>query len=149
MKAHIDAVRLAQTPEGAVPVVVIGVEEEPDVLPIFIGFTEADAISRGIEATDIGRPLTHDLLLDIIEELGCRVSGIAISGIKDDTYLADIMIDTPRGSVTIDARPSDSLALAARTNAPIQVDDTVFERGRRDSEEFASLTRLRDAVEYR
>lgn len=149
MKAHIDAVRLAQTPDGAVPVVVIGVEHDSDVLPIFIGFTEADAISRGLEASDIGRPLTHDLLLDVIEELGSRITGITISGIREDTYLADIHIDTPRGSVTIDARPSDSLALAARTNAPIEVEPSVYDRGRRDPEQFASLTRLREAVEYR
>lgn len=149
MKAHIDAVRLAPTPDGAVPVVVLGVEDEPDVLPIFIGFTEADAIARGLEAEDIGRPLTHDLLLDIVEELGGRVSTVEISDIRDDTYIADLSLDTPRGTTTIDARPSDSLALAARTNAPIEIERSVFDRGRRDHDEFEAMTPLREAVEYR
>ncbi|MFW6153167.1 MAG: bifunctional nuclease family protein [Halobacteriota archaeon] len=149
MKAHIDAVRLAPTPDGAVPVVVLGVEDDPDVLPIFIGFTEADAIARGLEAEDIGRPLTHDLLLDVVEELGGRIAAVEIVDIRDDTYIADISLDTPRGTTTIDARPSDSLALAARTNAPIEIEPTVFDRGRRDHEEFAALTPLREAVEYR
>ena len=145
MDGHIDAVRLTPTPEGAVPVVVLGVDGESDVIPIFIGFGEAESIDRGLEAEDIGRPLTHDLLLDVIEELGGRISAVTISAIEDDTYIADLHIDTPRGSTTIDARPSDSLALAARTNAPIEVEDYVFEQGRRPADAFEQLTTLREA----
>ncbi|UTF53907.1 bifunctional nuclease family protein [Natronosalvus rutilus] len=148
MKASIDAVRVAGTPQGPVPVVVLGVEGETDVVPIFIGFEEATSIVRGLEAEDIGRPLTHDLLLDVMEELGGRVDRIVVSELfeRDDgqggTYIADLHVQTPRETVVVDARPSDSLALAARTNVPIEVTEGVFEAGRDDSEKFEQLQSL-------
>ncbi|MFC7214361.1 bifunctional nuclease family protein [Saliphagus sp. GCM10025334] len=148
MKASIDAVRVAGTPQGPVPVVVLGVEGETDVIPIFIGFEEATSIVRGLEAEDIGRPLTHDLLLDVMEELGGRVDRIVVSELADSddgqggTYIADLHVQTPRETVVVDARPSDSLALAARTNVPIEVTEGVFEAGRDDSEKFEQLQPL-------
>lgn len=149
MDAHIDAVRVAGTPRGPVPVVVLDVDGEDDVLPIFIGFDEARSIARGMEAMDIGRPLTHDLLLDFIEELGSRIDRIVVSDVTDDgTYLADIHVVTPRDQVVIDARPSDSMALAARTNAPIEIDEAVFESGRKPPTEFDHLDDLRDVAEF-
>ncbi|WP_137289424.1 bifunctional nuclease family protein [Natronorubrum halophilum] len=150
MQASIDAVRVAGTPQGPVPVVVLRVDDEDDVVPIFIGFTEATSIARGLEAEDIGRPLTHDLLLDVMEELGSRIDRVVINEIKerDDgqggTYIADLHLETPRGETVIDARPSDSLALAARTNVPIEITEGVFEGGRDDSEKFEQLEDIRN-----
>lgn len=150
MNASIDSVRVAGTPQGPVPVVVLAVEDEDDVLPIFIGFDEATSIARGLEAEDIGRPLTHDLLLDVVEELGGRIDRIVVSEIEeyDDgrggTYIADLHVNTPRDDVVIDARPSDSMALASRTNAPIEVTESVFESGRDDREKFEELEDIRD-----
>ena len=150
MDATIDAVRVAGTPQGPVPVLVLSVEDESDVVPIFIGFNEATSIAQGLEATDIGRPLTHDLLLDVMEELGGRIDRVVVSEIEErdggegGTYIADLHIETPRGPTVIDARPSDSLALAARTNAPIEVTDDVFESGRDEREKFEQLDDIRD-----
>ena len=153
MKATIDAVRVAGTTEGPVPVVLLGIEDEAedDVLPIYVGFEEAASIARGQDATDIGRPLTHDLLLDVVEELGGRVTKVVVSAIEEHdrggTYVADLHIRTPRDDVVVDARPSDSLALAARTNAPIEIDDAVFESGREDPDRFAELQDIREVSE--
>ncbi|ARS89265.1 bifunctional nuclease family protein [Natrarchaeobaculum aegyptiacum] len=150
MQAAIDAVRVAGTPQGPVPVVVLSVDGEDDVVPIFIGFTEATSIARGLEAEDIGRPLTHDLLLDVMEELGSRIDHVVVSEIErreggpGGTYIADIHVQTPRGETVIDARPSDSLALAARTNASIEVTEAVFEDSRDDSEKFEQLEDIRN-----
>ena len=150
MQASIDAVRVAGTPQGPVPVVVLSVDGEDDVVPIFIGFEEATSIARGLAAEDIGRPMTHDLLLDVMEELGSRLDHIVVSEIeeRDDgqggTYIADLHVQTPRGETVIDARPSDSLALAARTNAPIEVTEAVFEGGRDDTEKFEQLEDIRN-----
>src|SRR6056297_3299174 len=116
MNAEIDAVRVAMTEDGPVPVVVLASDDEEDVLPIFIGFDEAVSIARGLEAEHIDRPLTHDLLLDVIEELGGRVDHVVVSEVRDNTYIADLALNTPRGDAVVDARPSDGLALAARTN---------------------------------
>jgi len=152
MDARIDAVRIAGTPDGPVPVVVLAVEEETDVIPIFIGFEEATSIARGLDAEDIGRPLTHDLLLDVIEELGGRVTRVTVSEIEEreagGTYIADLHLDTPRSEVVVDARPSDSLALAARTNAPIEVSESVFESGREEPERFEQLQDIREMEEF-
>ncbi len=149
MNASIDAVRVAGTPDGPVGVLVLEVEDEPeDILPIFIGVEEATSIAHGLDAEDIGRPLTHDLLLDVMEELGGRVEKVVVSRIEDNTYYADLHLQTPRDMVTVDARPSDSLALAARTNVPIQIAESVFDHGRRSREEFDELTDIRDVTEY-
>ena len=149
MNAEIDAVRVAGTPDGAVPVVILALAtDSDDVLPIFIGFDEAVSIARGMAAEDIGRPLTHDLMLDVIEELGGRVEKVVVSAVEDNTYIADLHINTPRGQdVVIDARPSDSLALAARTNAPIEVEESVFESGRQDRAEFDELDTIEKVVD--
>lgn len=148
MDAHIDAVKIAGTPQGPVPVVVLGVEGDEDVVPIFIGFEEARSIARGLDAADIGRPLTHDLLLDIVEELGGRVDRVVVSEVTDDgTFIADLHVDTPRGSTVIDARPSDSMALAARTNAPIELAESVFEDSSEPSAEFDALDDIREVGE--
>ncbi|MFW6448647.1 MAG: bifunctional nuclease family protein [Halobacteriota archaeon] len=145
MDGHIDAVRVAPTPEGGVPVVVLSADGDDRVLPIFVGLPEATAIARGLEADGIGRPLTHDLLLDVIEELGGRVTGVEVAELAEETYIADLHLATPRGSATVDARPSDSLALAARTNAPIDIDATVFEAGARPRSEFEDFRPLRES----
>jgi len=150
MQASIDAVRVAGTPQGPVPVVILAVDGEDDVVPIFIGFSEATSIARGLEAEDIGRPLTHDPLLDVMEELGSRIDRVVVNEIKErgdgqgGTYIADLHLETARGETVVDARPSDSLALAARTNAPIEVSESVFEDGRDDSEKFDELEDIRN-----
>ncbi|OVE84028.1 bifunctional nuclease family protein [Natronolimnobius baerhuensis] len=150
MQASIDAVRVAGTQQGPIPVVVLTIEGEDDVVPIFIGFSEATSIARGLEAEDIGRPMTHDLLLDVVEELGGRIDRVVVSEIdgsgvgEGGTYIADLHVETPRGETVIDARPSDSLALAARTNVEIDVTEAVFESSRDDSAKFAELEDIRN-----
>jgi bifunctional DNase/RNase len=144
MDATIDAVRVAGTPDGPVGVVTLAVEESGDVLPISVGLEEAASIARGMDAADAGRPLTHDLLLDVVEELGGRVNEVVVSGVVEETFVADVHLDTPRDEAVVDARPSDSLALAARTGAAIRVEEPVFEEGRRPSEDFADLDDIRD-----
>jgi bifunctional DNase/RNase len=146
MDAHIEGVRVAETPSGLAAIVTVGVEEDGDVVPIFVGFDEAASIARGLDATDIGRPLTHDLLLDVMEELGGRVDRVVVSDVEDETYLADLHVETPRKSVVVDARPSDSLALAARTNADIEITEPVFEEGREPREEYAEFEDIRELM---
>ncbi len=146
MDAHIEGVRVAETPGGLAAVVTLGVEGTDDVLPIFIGVEEATSIARGLDARDIGRPLTHDLFLDVMEELGGRVERVVVADLEDDTYVADLHVVTPRADAVVDARPSDSLALAARTNAAIEVDGSVFEAGSEPPDEYAELDDVRELM---
>jgi len=146
MDARIESVKVAGTPEGPMPVVLVDVGDAEDVLPIFIAFEEAMSIARGMEAEDIGRPLTHDLTLDIVEELGGRLSHVVVTDVEAGTYYADLHLRTPRGETVVDARPSDSLALASRTGAPIEVAADVFESGRRGRAQFAELQDIREVA---
>lgn len=147
MDAVIDAVRVAGTPQGPAPLVLLAVDGEDEVLPIFIGFDEARSIAQGVDAIDIGRPLTHDLLLDTVEELGGRIAGVEIHTVDDGTFIADLLVATPRGdTVRIDARPSDCLALASRTNAAIDVADTVFDQGAEPREGYDDLDDIREVL---
>jgi bifunctional DNase/RNase len=148
MHATIDSVRVAATHDGPAPVVVLAVDDEDEVLPIFVGGEEAPAIARGLDARDIGRPLTHDLLLDVMEALGGRVEKVVVNRVEDRTYIADLHLETPRGEQVVDARPSDCLALAARTNAPIEVSESVFESGRADPSEFDEFDDVREVTDY-
>ena len=146
MEAHIEAVRVAETPGGLAAVVTLAVDDAAEVLPIFIGVEEATSIARGLDADDIGRPLTHDLLLDVMEELGGRVERVVVSGLEEDTYVADLHVDTPRADAVVDARPSDSLALAARTDADIEVERSVFEAGSEPLEEYDDFDDIRELM---
>ncbi|PSP80908.1 hypothetical protein BRC88_03885 [Halobacteriales archaeon QS_4_69_225] len=146
MEAHIEGVRVAETPGGLAAVVTLAVDDAAEVLPIFIGVEEATSIARGLDADDIGRPLTHDLLLDVMEELGGRVERVVVSGLEDDTYVADLHVDTPRADAVVDARPSDSLALAARTDADIEVERSVFEAGSEPPEEYDDFDDIRELM---
>ena len=146
MDAHIEGVRVAETPSGLAAVVALGVKDDEAVLPIFIGVEEATSIARGLDAEDIGRPMTHDLLLDVMEELGGRVERVVVSDLDDSTYVADLHVDTPRSEAVVDARPSDSLALAARTDADIEIEPSVFEAGSEPADEYDDLDDVRELM---
>jgi uncharacterized protein len=101
---------------------------EPRSFPIVIGISEAIAIDRRLSGIEIGRPMTHDLLANTIEELGASLDSIAITEIVDATFYATLNLTNAMGlPVEIDARPSDAIALGITSNVPIYVDETVIE----------------------
>jgi len=97
-------------------------------LPIVIGFLEASAIKMKISGVAPPRPLTHDLLKNILEVLDAEVKRIVIDKLEDNTFHAKIVLKTNSGEKIIDARPSDSIALAVRVKAPIFVEEEVIKR---------------------
>ena len=97
-------------------------------LPIWIGGAEAESIAIKLQDVPIARPLTHDLVTNIIGELGAKISAIVVSDLTDDTFFAKIVLDDDGSQVEIDSRPSDAIALAVRTKAPIYVDEGVLDR---------------------
>jgi bifunctional DNase/RNase len=96
---------------------------------IWIGRFEAYAISLALEGAAFDRPMTHVLLKNAIERLGGRVDRILVDDLWQDTYYAKISVSTATGTIDIDARPSDALALALRAGAPIYMADSVLESG--------------------
>ncbi|MEC7884661.1 MAG: bifunctional nuclease family protein, partial [Chloroflexota bacterium] len=97
-------------------------------LPIFIGHFEVEAIRLKLMDVEVPRPMTHDLLGSVIGNLGASVQRIIVSELKNDTFFAKIVVDYNGSSIEIDSRPSDALALAVRTNAPIFAEEDVVER---------------------
>jgi bifunctional DNase/RNase len=104
-------------------------------VPIWIGPCEADAITIELQDMPPQRPLTHDLLKNVIRELGGNVVHIFINDLRSDVYFARIVIDVKGTQIEIDSRPSDAIALAVRVKAPIFVSDTVMERAVVEPEE--------------
>jgi len=111
-----------------VPVVIITDRDEKGFIPIVIGPAEAGAISEGLEGKRRPRPMTHDLIKNLIDTLHAKVDRIIIHDLRDETYYAHICLKTSEGEVEVDARPSDAIALALRTDAPIFVSEEVAAR---------------------
>lgn len=115
-------------PSSNTPIVILKDVDSQLFLPIWIGVFEANAIALRIEGVEPPRPMTHDLLRSTLEGLGARVEKIVISDLKDSTFFALIHVLRDQGGVAIDARPSDAIALALRTDAPIFVLRSVMEK---------------------
>lgn len=111
-----------------VPVVIITDRDEKGFIPIVIGPAEAGAISEGLEGKKRPRPMTHDLIKNLIDTLNAKVDRIIIHDLRDETYYAHICVKTSEGEIEVDARPSDAIALALRTDAPIFVSEEVAAR---------------------
>ncbi len=109
-------------------VVILRVKESNRLLPIWIGPPEADSIALKLQDVDVPRPMTHDLLQSVISTLGASVNRIVVSDLKDDTFYAKIVLQYNDSSMEVDSRPSDAIALAVRTQAPIFADDSVVEK---------------------
>jgi bifunctional DNase/RNase len=110
------------------PIVVLKDEEEKFFLPIWVGIFEANAIALQLENVTTPRPMTHDLLRNMISELDARVTRVVINDLRDSTFFAQIRVITGGRTMEIDARPSDAIALALRTEAPIFVAQSVLEQ---------------------
>lgn len=109
------------------PIVLLHDEAGQRVLPIWVGISEANAIALQIENVAPPRPMTHDLLRNAIEHLGAVVQRVVVCDLKEGTFFALIHMETASGPMAIDARPSDAIALALRTKAPIFVEEAVFD----------------------
>lgn len=110
------------------PVVLLEGEEDNKVMPIWIGQNEALAISLQLQGSEFERPLTHDLLKSVLDKLNQQLSKVIIDDLSNKTYYATLVLEGPDGKqLKVDSRPSDSIALALRTNSPIYVDEEIFE----------------------
>lgn len=112
------------------PIVVLHDMDNRKALPIWIGSAEASAIIRKIENIAVSRPMTHDLIIQIVETMGGSIDRIEINDVEKETYYANVYIADKEGKeVVIDARPSDAIAIAIRVEAPIFVTANVLANG--------------------
>ena len=112
------------------PIVVLHDKDNRKALPIWIGSAEASAIIRKIENLSVTRPMTHDLIINIIEKTGYKLDKIEINDVEKDTYYATLFLENDNGEIIeIDSRPSDAIAVAIRVDAPIFVTANVISNG--------------------
>ena len=112
------------------PIVILKDKEEKKVIPIWIGLFEASAIATELEKITFSRPMTHDLISEILKAVNVAVSRIEINDLKNNTFFANICLQGEGRNMIVDARPSDAIAIALRTNSPIFVDDRVIKKSR-------------------
>jgi bifunctional DNase/RNase len=112
------------------PIVILEEIEGKQTLPIWVGLLEATAIASEIEGVGFSRPMTHDLLKDIMDKTDIKVNKIEICDLRDNTYYALIHLTNRGEALSIDSRPSDAIALALRTKAPIFVSDQVLKKSK-------------------
>ncbi len=131
IRVTVDSIRVSLLTQHRV--VVLREADSQRYLPIWIGPFEADAIALALQGYEPQRPMTHDLLKSVFTDLGATISHILVNDIDDNTFFARIVIEQGSHTIEIDARPSDAIALAVRTDVPIYVEPHVFERARKAS----------------
>ncbi len=129
VKVKVGAIML--DPFTNVPIIILKDDEEKHTIPIWIGLVEASAIAVQLEKVTVSRPLTHDLLKNIIGLLGAEVERIEVVDLKNNTFFAIIHLLVGDKKIEVDSRPSDAIALALRTESPIFVHKQVIEKSQK------------------
>ncbi len=136
-------------PVSQVPIVVLKSKDgEETILPIWIGAYEANGIAMRLQGVEPPRPMTYELIKNILTEMGAYVESIYINDLKDNTYYAQVHITQGNNRLVVDSRPSDAINLALRFDAPIYVSEEVLEKSKvPESEEDAEKKELREWLE--
>ena len=125
LEVRLTAVRVDM--QSNTPVVLLQELTGERSLPIFIGAPEATAIAYAVQKVEVPRPMTHDLMRDVVQALGATVTKVVVTEVHDGTYYALIHLERNDTPIVVSARPSDAIALAARTEAPIFVADDLMD----------------------
>ncbi|HET6973994.1 MAG TPA: bifunctional nuclease family protein [Pyrinomonadaceae bacterium] len=127
MEIEVKIRALMMDPNSGTPIIILKDVQSDTMLPIWVGSYEANAIALEIEKIAPPRPMTHDLLRNLIVELGVRVERVVVTSLRDNTFFAVIEMRNSEGDrMTLDSRPSDAIALALRADCPIYVDMEVI-----------------------
>jgi uncharacterized protein len=121
---------LVMDPTTQAPIIVLKNETGEISLPIWIGIAEATSIASAIKQVVMARPLTHDLFYDLLQQLGVTVQSVVITELRESTYFAELILGQGDKVITLDARPSDAVAMALRASAPIYVAESVLAQAR-------------------
>lgn len=121
---------LALDPLSNMPIIILRDEEEKHSLPIWVGIFEANAIALELEKITTPRPMTHDLIKNILESLEAKVAKIMVNDLRENTFFAEIHLRVGGSEITVDSRPSDAIALALRVGAPIFVEEEVVKKAK-------------------
>jgi bifunctional DNase/RNase len=131
------------------PIIILRDDEGQRMLPIWVGVFEANAIALQLEDVQTPRPMTHDLMKNILEKMGGHIERVVVCDLRDNTFYATIYLRSASGVLAVDARPSDAIALALRTESPILVEESVIEGARtaENDKDSTDVGRLRKWLE--
>ena len=121
---------LALDPLSNMPIIILKDEEDKRSLPIWVGIFEANAIALELEKIATPRPMTHDLIKNILETIEARVLKVVVTDLKENTFFAALHLQIGETEYTVDSRPSDAIALALRVAAPIYVEEDVVRKAK-------------------
>ncbi|MBI1848089.1 MAG: bifunctional nuclease family protein [Candidatus Rokubacteria bacterium] len=121
---------LALDPLSNMPIIILRDEEDKRSLPIWVGIFEANAIALELEKIATPRPMTHDLIKNIIETIDAKLVKVVVTDLRENTFYAVLHLQVGETEYTVDSRPSDAIALALRVTAPIFVDEDVVRRAK-------------------
>ena len=130
MQRKVTIAGLTMDPSSNTPIIILKAEDDNRAIPIWIGLLEATSIASAIQKIKFDRPMTHDLFKNFSELLNIRISKVEVCDLKDNTFYAKIHFRSEESSFSMDARPSDAIAMAIRFEAPIYVDDAVIEKSK-------------------
>ncbi len=128
VKLTVQGVMPDAIPNSDSQVVILQDESKANTLPIWVGVAEGTAIRLAMEGVIPPRPLSHDLIRNLTEQLGLKISKVVVTDVKNNTYYASIYLSSKESELTVDSRPSDAIALALRTSSPIYVAQDVLDR---------------------
>ncbi|MGD8375589.1 MAG: bifunctional nuclease family protein [Acidobacteriota bacterium] len=131
MEVEVNVKGLMIDPISNLPIVILEQAGTDSVLPIWVGIFEANAIALQIEDISTPRPMTHDLLRNVLEVLGGRIEKIVITELRDSTFYAMLHVAAGGTTLQIDSRPSDAIAIALRTGSPIFVEEEVLKQAKK------------------
>lgn len=128
VKLTVQGVMPDAIPNSDSQVVILQDDSKAHTLPIWVGVAEGTAIRLAMEGVVPPRPLSHDLIRNLTEQLGLKISKVVVTDVKNNTYYASIYLSNKQSELPVDSRPSDAIALALRTSSPIYVTQDVLDR---------------------
>jgi len=125
---------MTMDPASNTPIIILKPEDDERAIPIWIGLLEATSIASILQNIKLDRPMTHDLIKNLLDTLAIRVSKIEVCDLRENTFYARIHFSSDEKSFSMDSRPSDAIAIALRFDAPIYIDDKVIEKSQQGEE---------------
>jgi uncharacterized protein len=148
MEVEVKIKGLMIDPISNLPIIILKDVNSDSVLPIWVGIYEANAIALQIEKIGTPRPMTHDLIKNLLETLSASISKVVITDLKESTFFALIHIEVDGQTLHLDSRPSDAIAIALRTSSPIFVDSDVISKAKKvEIKEAGESERLKKWLE--
>lgn len=139
---------MTMDPTSNTPIIILKSEEGDQAIPIWIGLLEATSIASALKNIKFDRPMTHDLFKNLIESLDMEVSKVEVCDLKDNTFFAKIYFTSKEKNFSMDARPSDAIAMALRFKAPIYVDDKIIEKSQMIEADYEMLNKSEEGKKW-